>query len=487
MLRQCKICLLFIMITTSLVSCKFLNWKNLDIKISIEDTQEYFSNEFIEVVFSYSPNIESVEKNMKLTQDNQNIQSIYVWEGNTCKIKPFVGWSFGAKYIFSINGIIETLENGVFSFSEKRFFYYGEENNWLVLEECNFENNQKVLDKEELIFKFNKEINENIFLNTYSINPTINMEVVFSEDKKTVTLYPKEKWGVNTTYSWTIKKAKASDGYPLLKEYTGTFMTETDFVLPELLGVYPVEKEEENYFWKKTISLDTLENGQCIGFEFSKAMNEKTIIDAISFLPAIKGYFVNYDDTNTKFIFIPTSDFLIETEYLITVKKGACDFRGFSIYEDKDYYFTTSLKMLEITETSFIPRGGSVIDLLLTDIPEVNLKPLPNKETEYGDDVINISFSTKIDNSLKDKIRSYISIKPVFPASSKTPSIRRIYWTTDNSLSIYIQENSFSFSTDEVDYFYELKISGGSNGIQNIKGEYMKEDFKKCFVTKLAL
>ena len=82
-----KICLLFIMLTTSLVSCKFLNWKNLDIKISIEDTQEYFSNEFIEVVFSYSPNIESAEKNMKLTQDNQNIQSIYVWEGNTCKIQ----------------------------------------------------------------------------------------------------------------------------------------------------------------------------------------------------------------------------------------------------------------------------------------------------------------------------------------------------------------------------------------------------------------
>jgi hypothetical protein len=261
------------------------------------------------------------------------------------------------------------------------------------------------------------------------------------------------------------------------QEYSGIFSGPMDPEIPVPVELCPVNRQLSSgtglpYLWKRGTILDGhLENGEGIGFVFSKPMDTPSLRSGISFYPSIKGYFEESGDSSI--IFFPEEDYLPETEYRITLSSTRQESRGMELFEEIHYYFTSFRRYLEIEKIildssadSLVP-GGSVQDHWL-----VFLNP-PSLEAH-------IAFSQTIPPANRKAAADSVSLSTLFPASAHNPLLISARWGDDGALLSLFYED-LSPSAGGIDNYYQIKISSGKQGPVNGSGEYLKEDLWYVF------
>lgn len=448
---------------TIFVSCSFINFEKVSFVYSVAENSQNFESEWFTIKSSYDLQKDSFESIISLQENKNTIDLEYNWiDSSTLQIKPHANWKKGLYYHFELNGTVETVNKGSFSCTEHRHFYYGNSSEEFILSDYT---KTSLTAKDIIKYTFSKPVDQKSFISSFSISPSIDTNISFSEDNLTVSVSPKDKWPVNKQYTWTISSSlQSSDGYYLKEKYSQLISTETDTVNPKLLTVCPVSLTGNVFLEDK--SLSTLLDAQPIGFIFSKEMNFSSIENSISFSPNIKGDFYEIQGDKTRFIFVPYSKYELQKEYTLTVENKCKDLFDNELFEEKKYFFTSANTYLE------------VLSIKINGTEVLSENPITVFNT-YGEMTVRIQFSKEIND--KTLAENSITTNYTFPVTASQPTKESVIWSTPSVVEI--RYTNISYLPPD-DYYYKVEITGTSSGIKSSSDDYMEENVCAYFITK---
>jgi hypothetical protein len=451
------------LITFLLGACPLISFKQLEISCSLNEGEQYYAQETVDLKFSLRPNREETEQRLILIEGGLSTSPVFSWEGRTLCLKPAAGWKKGEHYSVSLEGQLSMEDGRTYTTGITRAFIYGEKGNDFTLLSST---QSSAPEAPGLVFTFSQAPKITSFTRQFSLSPSTEYITDFSGS--TVRLLPKKSWQINTRYTWTIKDMESDDGYLMKKEYSGFFAGPEDPQVPFVKEICPVILSEDsvNHLWRSGLGLDSnLENGEGIGFVFSKPMDHGSLRSGISFYPSIKGYFMPAGEDAV--IFIPEEEYKPETEYRITLSESVKDSLGLSLFQENRFYFTPNRRYLRVekvsldSETQALEPGGILQDHVL-ESPSFGLG-------------VKIVFSQAIPPDKRKSAADGVSLSVLFPASAHNPVQVSTQWLDNGAiLSLYYED--LSPSNGGVDNYYQIKITSGSRGPVNGTGDYLKED-----------
>jgi hypothetical protein len=448
-----------VIIPVLLTGCPLASFEYLEISCSVPEGGNYYFSETVRLEFSIMPDRGETERNLILHEGGLSRTPIFTWDGRTLFIKPLTGWQKGEYYSINLEGQLRMEDGRSYTARMLRVFIYGQEGNEFTLVSSAMENNC-------LTFNFSKAPRITSFNEHFLLSPSTEYFCDFLG--KTVRIQPKKPWQINTLYTWTIKDMESEDNYLMKKEYSGLFSGLEDITVPYPIELCPVSVYTAPYLWKTGTALDNrLENGEGIGFIFSKPMNMASLRSGISFYPSLKGHFEEAEINSI--IFIPEENYRLETEYRVTLAPSIKDSLGLSLFEEIRYYFTSSHHYLTVEKVSFDSAAESLVPGgIPQDYSLVTVLPLPGIR-------INIAFSHVIPPAYRKAASDAVSLSVLFPASAHNPALISAQWF-DNGALLSLCFEDISPSAGGIDNYYQIKISSGNQGPLNGSGEYLKED-----------
>lgn len=482
MLKANKIILIVFLLFSSL-SCKFINFVDMSVSSTIDENQRFFYGDYICLDFSYTPDYLSVENQINLKKDGNKINIDIEWENRKCRINPSNNWELGKDYQLFIDGDIKTLEAGLQKVYLNRHFIYGKESELFSFLSCSVKEKAMISQKQTIVFEFSKPVNQVSFNEGFLLSPSVDIEKKFEGNKVYIT--PISKWPINTYFEWTLESIFSSDAYVLNRSFSGIFCTEEDLELPEIESISRVSIYENNYAWLDD-NLNNLLIGNGIGFIFSKSMDHISVSNAISFIPNIKGDLVLVPNTdNKKFVFIPSSNYKIDTDYKLTVAKSCKDINSYNLKKDYTTLFHNANEYLKVTNISEEHYESGMPDIEIyngNSTDPINTIKLPSGYNADSKININITFSKAIAESLRSKAAESVSFSLLFPAKYNSIKVNSVRWNQTGNI-VQFSLSNFSVGAADVPIYYQISINGGENGVINSAGEYLEENVCVTFKT----
>ncbi|GHT92875.1 hypothetical protein FACS1894140_5520 [Spirochaetia bacterium] len=451
------------------IGCDTLvSFEYLDLNCSVAEGDDYFSGEYIRLDFSQRPDRDDTEKHIQLTEDTASVPVDSYWDGSSLFLRPRTLWQKGQHYSLTLETTLRMEDNRTYTVKLLRSFIYGEPGNKFELASGKFESGSLVLifSKPPVITSFNEK---------FSLSPFTDYHTDFIDGGKTVIITPKNGWQVNTSYTWLVRDMVSSDGYLMKKEYSGAFSGLGDIEIPRLTEVCAVTLGDAGTLWHTGSVLDgALMEGQGIGFVFSKPMDEASVRSGLSFYPSLNGYLVK--ETDRKFIFIPDEMYQIKKEYRLTISETVKDTSGTSIYEPELIFFMSTGRFLTVNsinlddDSASIVLGGIVQNYTLLNAAAG--LPLRLRMT--------INFSSVIPQPKRRAAADSISLTSLFPASAANPILLSAVWF-DSGSRLVLDWERFTRTDGVVQYYYQIKITGGRQGAVNQAGEYLEEGIWAVF------
>ncbi|MDR1903730.1 MAG: hypothetical protein LBQ88_15795 [Treponema sp.] len=330
--------------------------------------------------------------------------------------------------------------------------------------------------KGDISFVFNKPLDIISFNENFSLSPYSSTAVLFSPDKKSVTITAPDGWPVNQIYTWSVSpKVLSDDGYGMLYTKSGSFATDYYTELPDVQEVCPAADADGMYIYQEGVSIEgSLMEYTPIGIIFSKPMEKFSVQQAFTLEPSLSGELRQDAENKARYVFIPAEPYAINERYKMSISRSAQDTEGLSIYDTFTIFFNSINEYLTISSIQ-LDSSTTAADFSNNDIIHDHTFTLTNPVNARNWVMICIKFSSNIEAALWQKTVESIQITPVFPSTAASPYLISAAWNIDGSECISTWEN-FTRSSGGVSNYYMIKIAGGKNGVQNGRGEYIEND-----------
>jgi len=220
--------------------------------------------------------------------------------------------------------------------------------------------------------------------------------------------------------------------------------------------------------------------GHGIGVEFNKPPEIESLRRAFSFVPSLPGTVELLSPVSA--VFIPTRDLEPETVYSMRISGTLRDREGLKMGDDYTAVFETDIPFLRILSFNVARLDG---------VPngEINAAPqsgslFPVSVNTGGIIQFVIHFSLMFDpvnQPVREECAFRISLRPHFPATLPSVSLRTARWISSDKLLMEWEGLQPSvlpgIGNPGEAHYYRLLIPGGSGGVHNGCGSYLKEDF----------
>lgn len=469
-----KIFFLFL-ITFLISSCNIVDFGNEEISCLPSSDSDSYSQEYVEVTFNCEVDHYSAEQCLKIQNNSQPLELVFKWDSNTLYAKPEIGWVKGRCYLLVVNGSVLKDNGSPFSVDYKCSFIYGDINESFLLTNKP-SNDTALLVSDSISFSFNHEISYVNFNKAFKISPSEKISYSISSDYKTITITPVSGWKINTIYKWEINNLISIDNWELSGITNGLFQIQNDIENPELIKICPVSDSSDSAIWFENTDIDrNISKRECIGFIFSKQMDFSTLKSGISISPNINGYFYQATSDGKKYLFVPLSDYEIETKYLITISSSVKDSIGNALYQEikKEFY-----------------SGDSYLEIVSLNIGGVDYSTIPDEleastSTVDANEILTaiITFSNPIDLNSRYAVMNNISLNLQFPMTSASPILLSSKWDSSNTV-LTLNWGNITKSTSENKTYYDLKFNGGKSGLTTGNGRYMEDSL--CIHIKVS-
>ncbi len=472
---------LLLLLPFFIFSCSFIEFNDIELSFNISENQRFFSKDNLRIDFSYTPKTTDNEKCIVLKENEKAINIDIKWKEKYCLIKPSEGWKNGVPYELTVQGTVYTESNGNFKVDYTRYFTYGDKSKLFILSSVSINDGTNISEKTPIVYNFNKEINQVSFIENFKLSPHIDYETLFQKNK--VTIIPLENWPINTFFEWSFENLKSSDNYFINKKNSGFFKTPDDTEIPYVVSTDIVSIFDDSYTWLNR-DLSLIVNGQAIGFVFSKSMDYDSIKNSLTFSPSLKGDLIKLANSdNKKFIYIPSADFKIDTQYKMLLSTNTKDTNGHTLKEEFIKLFKSANSYISVNKIFLEHFQSATEDTILYDGQDasiINTIELPTGQNKIS---VTIELSTPIEPEFKNIAENSVNISLVFPNTESNPSVSSIKWNlTGDKMTIDLKD--LSKGTQDRPVYYKINITGGENGIINKSGEYMKESLCVNFMTK---
>ena len=426
----------------------------------------------------------SVERAVQILSPNGAVEGRLSWEGRSMHFVSDAPWRPGIRYGLRLSGTVTALDGRQADLS-KDIPFYAVSRSALPYVESFFPPDGGSVGISGfpggsgsvfLELRFSHSMDRRSAEDALKFDVPGEKIIEWQDDGRTMLVSSASPLNPWITYRWSIsERALSSDGAPLAKEFLGRFVTDLDreFIsVVRVLPLIPPETFEEicssgNGLWgawlPAALSLEPGPGaGQGIGVEFSKAVDEESLLRAFNFVPSLQGRVEILSPVSA--VFIPAKDMEPETVYQMRISGVLKDRDGLKMGDDYTVTFKSDIPYLRITSVSFVqededpfPESGSLV---------------PVKVIAGGIARCIINFSHSFEESVREESAFRISLHPFFPATLPPLSLRWARWISPDRL--LLEWEGPEGGKDGEAHYYNLLVPAG---LHNGKGSYLKEDF----------
>jgi hypothetical protein len=299
------------------------------------------------------------------------------------------------------------------------------------------------------------------------------------DDYKTLRVNTDRPLNPWTVYRWTVQeKALSKEGAPLAKEFSGRFTTDMDREFLEVVRVLPLIPPNDfsvggnKGLWAAwTPAAPNMEQGlgfgHGIGVEFNKPPEIEGLRRAFVFTPSFPGTVEMLSPVSA--VFIPTRNPEPEASYSLRVLGTLRDGEGLRMGDDYTLSFKSDIPYLEVIafssggKTVHAPESGGSFSV------SVNTGGIIQFVIDFS-----LLFDPN-DTALRQECVFRISLRSFFPATLPPVSLRTARWISADKL--LMEWEGLEAGRAGEPHFYRLIIPGGSGGVHNGRGSYLREDF----------
>ena len=489
----------FIAFLSLIVSCSFIDLRQIGISTVPDMPWALLPDADSAVIIRFDTEMEksSVENIFHISSPMGLVEGKLQWEDNDMYFIPDSPWLPGVRYSLRLSGTVTAGDGRELPVSKEIPFFAVSHSIRPYLVSFSPDNNAStgVWDFPVLSLNFSKPMDR---LSTQeAVKLDIPGERIFEwlDDDKTVLLTTNKALNPWTVYSWTVsEKALSKEGAPLAREYTGRFITDIDRDFITVLRVIPLMpslthndgggqgNSAGSDVWGDwtPAGMDLSQgigSGHCIGVEFSKIPEGESLRRAFSFVPSLPGR-VEILSPNWA-VFIPSRDPEPEIVYSLRISGNLRDVDGLRMGDDYAVTFVPDIPFLEVISVSSVSGTGSpqssvpYVDLIAPDSGDV----IQTQINSGGIVRIILNFSLPFDSAnhlAKEESALKITLRSFFPGSLPPVSLRTALWLSSDKL--FLEWEGLTEGSDSEPHFYRLTIPGGSAGIFNGKGSYLRED-----------
>jgi hypothetical protein len=217
---------------------------------------------------------------------------------------------------------------------------------------------------------------------------------------------------------------------------------------------------------------EILENGvgssMGVGIEFSKRMDEESMMKSVYFEPSLPGRTERTGDS--PIIFIPDNDPEVETRYTLIVSADTKDADGLSMGRDYRACFIPDipfLTLLSINSQSAPNHGLLVVQVLSTG------------QNNTGSLSVSLRFSLSFTEEARIETAFRISLAGFFPAALPLIHLKNVKWIGEDILSL--EWDGLKAGSDEEEHYYKPTIPATRTGVNTEKGSYLREELSFYF------
>ena len=409
------------------------------------------------------------------------------WEGRNLFFLPAAPWRPGIRYSLRLSGTVISLDGRELLLARDFPFYAVSHSLLPYVVSFSPGDGVSVGVSETIILElnFSQPMDLRCVEDAFKLDIPGEKLMEWLNDDRTLRVYsdaPLNPWIV---YKWSIsEKALSREGAPLAKETSGRFITDLDREFISVVQVLPLmpplqvltpgfEAGSAQGPWGSWLPIaSNMEqgpgSGHGIGVRFSKSADDDSLRRAFSFVPSLPGRVEILSSVSA--VYIPSKDPEPETVYSMRISGGLKDLEGLKMGEDYTTTFVSDIPFLSVYSISsvegegkFLPESGDLLQVPVDAFGRLGLF---------------IRFTPEFDaenSSLCEESAFKISLRPFFPGTLPAISLRTAKWQNPDRL--FLQWEGLDGGEPGALHYYRLIIPGGTEGIQNGWGSYLKEDF----------
>lgn len=459
---------LLICIGITFSSCGFIDLRPIEYSVYPDRPDAVVAEPFgsLLVTFSTEMEREEAERALVVSSARGAVEGDRIWQGNSLYFVPLAPWQAGVRYDLGLSGTVRSRDGRELKVNLHIPFYgilRGEVPRLLGSTPSDG-GSVPVLDPSAaaprgpgISFQFSLPMKRQSLQDTLRIEGIADLDWVWADGDRIVTIYPKSPLSPWTLYRWSIKRdAQSSQGVPLAGDVSGTFVTNLDTEPPRLERTFSLYRSGP--VWTETSrSLNELNLGEAIGVRFSEAMNRESLLGSLRFEPSLPGYTQQLDERTV--IYVPDRPPEPETCYVLTVSADTKDASGLSLGKEYREAFTAAipyLALVSLAADGILPCTGP---FTASGAAPYAVQVLPPE----GLLSINIHFSLPFTASAQRSVLKYIQLSPYFPGTLAPVALRQASWISDRVLRLVWE--GLEAGSGGIAHFYRLSLSGGRSGL----------------------
>ncbi|OQY34296.1 MAG: hypothetical protein B6241_05360 [Spirochaetaceae bacterium 4572_59] len=442
-----------------------------------EDYQILEEGDSMKIIFSEKVNTYLVEQIVSLNNSKGKVNCSFSWEGGRILTLEALESLFqGIRYTLKVKGLYENTRGDSRESDMMRVFYYKSSSyDPLRLLSMSPEEGALIGDGESLVLSFNRVPEEASLMKNLTLSPDAMYKS--SLEGAVLTLSPEEKWENLTDYSLKLTSdVQDGEGVALDPEVERSFMIRSGTDVPRISRSGPALKERPGNYPFKTSNPAVLLYGEAYRMEFSSPMDLDTVEGAFSISPALAGNL--YWEGNDTLIFVPEEGWLMDTEYTIRISDNAESLDGITLKEDFISTLTVDIPILELSSVECTSSTSFTLTSYDSSLPVDIAGSGVSPYDQVFRFIFNCPFST---DQEKQDLQNRITVYEVF-SSDGSPRGATYSWISDYTLTITF--SGFYASADK-EHYYLLEIPGGTTGIRNLRGSFMKGTVEQLFRSRL--
>ncbi|MBE6355022.1 Ig-like domain-containing protein [Treponema sp.] len=305
--------------TIFLNSCSQFLIPELKIESYEYDTQK------ITIKFSSKPNPTSVHKSFNLKEDKDSINGVFEFNNNAVYYYPDNGIKNNYDYELSISTSCETdtgisiANTFIWNFSTRT------ETTPPYITNISPSDEQEISNTLQSIrIDFSETIDESSFEKAFSITPSIEYILEYSEDKNWVKIIPLEEFSKNKDYKIKISTDLMDQSRnKMLNDFNSIFSLQKDYLPPQITSyIYNLNDFRTDIASQNTI--DSLPTDSILRLNFSKPMNFTSINSMVSFNQNIS-YTIKKDELESKWFEIKFNSLKWNSSCTFSLSKDLTD------------------------------------------------------------------------------------------------------------------------------------------------------------------
>lgn len=437
---------------------------------------EIFVSRDSEITVNFSAAMDTMKtvNEFSLSSPSGQVNGFFSWNsGNrTLVFKPETPLERASKYTICISDDAEDSSGNDLEEEYVSVFYTGGDDippaiDWYMPEENTTGNAANTAVR----IRFTEAMDTGTVYDGISISPPVEGFFSWDEGDTLAVFTPLKQFSYGVTYSIKVKSSmRDAAGNSLADEKAFSFTVGDDFT-PPYLSVYqdnaPILVFDENF------QNTGAEKDRDIVIEFSELVDTDCIIDALSISPSAEYYIstetvVAGDAEYIRAVIHFTGSLRCEDTYTLKIGSSITDLQNNRLVKDYRYVFVTD--GTESHALTVINAGDLTVAAITTPWPVGSIPLLTIGGTDKFYFNIGIEFSSPVNPLTLDMTVDLLT------SPGNTGSIVNIDWPSSAANGNF---SLLSFGLYNVSQFntYRITVKGGANGLKDMNGNYMKEDF----------